>query len=88
MKRISIQIDKGENKVKEIRSLLFLEHNGLFILYIIHKEATPVYSIGFTSFEPIVTWAQNYLSQIDNYEVIAPDEFDEETLEIFAKLRI
>jgi len=88
MKRINVIIDKGENLVKEHRTLLFLEHNGLFILYVLTKGANPEHCIGRTNFEDIVVFAQNYLKGIGKYEVFEPKGFDTETMAIYEKLRL
>jgi hypothetical protein len=88
MKRINVLIDKGENMIKEQRTLLFFEHNGLYLLYVIVNGANPEQCIGRTNFEDIVLFAQNYLKGIGQYEVVEPKGFDAETLKMFEKLRM
>jgi hypothetical protein len=87
MERITVIIDKGENVIKEQKTLLFLEHKGLYILYVITDGAIPEHCIGRTNFEDIVTFAQNYLKGIGEYEVFEPKGFDAETMKIYEKLR-
>lgn len=87
MKRINVIIDKGENIAKEHRTLLFLEHNSLYILYIITDGAKPEHCVGRANFEDIVTFAQNYLNDLGEYMVIEPTDFDAETMKIYEKLR-
>ena len=72
MERITVIIDKGENVVKEQRTLLFFEHNGLYILYVIADGAKPEHCIGRTNFEDIVTFVEsiNYdVYDLDNKKV-------------------